>query len=166
MADQQERLELFKSWFAGFFEGEGWVCLMKGSQSHKGRKIDRYMPVCGLINTDFTVLQSCKDLLDRDGICYHVALIDPRKKGYKKLWRINFSGYKRCIAFLEWILPYMRGDKVERTQKIFKFCKIREKEIKGFRGKPYSQEMINLYQELVLKSPTTIRQTLKSEDIV
>jgi|GEM_PF-7079752 len=166
MDNQQERLEIQKSWFAGFFEAEGWICLMKVKQKYKGEMVDRYVPVSGICNTDFTILEKCKTLLDEFNIGYHLAFQNPRKKGYKKLWQMNFSGLKRCSQLLSWILPYMWGDKTERGQKVLEFCEMRKEKTKGFNGVSYSIEDLKLYNDVLLKSPTTRRQALLRDDIV
>ena len=166
MDNQQERLEVKKAWFVGFFEAEGWICLMKVHQKYKNQMVERYVPLCGICNTDFTILKLLESLLNDEKIGYHLALIDPRKKGYKKLWRINFSGLKRCSEFLNWIIPFILGEKLERAEKILKFCEMRKEKTTGFNGISYSKDEIDLYQEILLKSPTTTRRALKSDDIV
>lgn len=132
MDNQQERLELNMQWFTGFFEAEGWISLMNTKRIEKGLKIYRYVPTCGISNTDFSILNGIKDLFYRNGIEYQSYVRKPRKKNYKLGWQIHISGMKKCIKFLELILPYMIGEKKEKAQKILDFCIQGKSKINGF----------------------------------
>ncbi len=148
MDNQQERLELTCEWFAGFFEAEGWISLMDTKRIEKGEKISRYVPTCGICNTDFSIMSLIHNLFWRYGIEYQSYVRKPRKKGYKTGWQIHISGMKKCIAFLEWIIPYMIGEKKVKAQKVLEFCKQRKDKINGFCGVSYSQNDIDLFNEI------------------
>jgi hypothetical protein len=145
MDNQQERLELSPQWFAGFFEAEGWLSLMDTKRVEKGERISRYVPTCGICNTDFHILSLIHDLFYQNGIEYQSYVRKPRKKGYKLSWQIHISGMKKCIKFIEFITPHMIGEKKIKAQKILEFCINRKNKINGFCGVSYSQSDIELF---------------------
>lgn len=151
MDNQQERLELNPQWFAGFFEAEGWISLMDTKRVEKGVRISRYVPTCGICNTDFQILSLIHDFFHKNGISYKSYVRNPRKKGYKLGWQIHISGMKKCIKFLEFIISFMIGEKKEKAQKVLIFCIQRKSKINGFCGVSYSQEDIELFQEVNTK---------------
>ena len=152
MGYQQERLELTIEWFAGFFEAEGWVSLMKTHRMYKGKKRIMFVPVCGMCNTDFKILEGIKQLLEKYSIIYQLHLRGKRKKSHKESWQINMQAYERAMRFLEWIIPYMRSEKKEKAEKILEFCKTRKlKTCSGWDGVPYSEEDYKLYEEISSK---------------
>ena len=149
MDNQQERLELNMNWFAGFFEAEGWFSLMKTTRIYKGQEVNMYVPVCGICNTDFVILESIESLLKSNGIAYQLHRRMPRKATYKKNWQINIQAMKRCMAFIEWILPYLVGEKKNKAIGILEFCKRRKEKVSsGWCGVSYSEEDINLYASI------------------
>lgn len=148
MDNQQERLELNINWFAGFFEAEGWISLMDTKRLEKGERISRYVPTCGICNTDMSISKHILRLLENQNISYQFHIRKPRKKGYKEGWQLHLSGMKKCIAFLSWIIPYMVGEKKEKAQKVLDFCNQRRNKINGFCGISYSQNDIDLFHEI------------------
>lgn len=166
MDNQQERLELNMHWFAGFFESEGWLSVMKTNRIYKGEKVNMYVPSCGICNTDFTILEYVKILFLKNGIEYQLYIREPRKEVYKKGWQINIQAMKKAMAFIEWVMPFLVGEKKIKAQKILQFCMSRKEKTQGFCGIGYSPEELRLYEEIALKSSTTTRQTPKGDDIV
>lgn len=149
---QQERLELNMYWFAGFVEAEGWFSLMKTTRIYKGEKVNMYVPVCGMCNTDFIILDGIERLMNSNGIIYQLHKRNPRKESYKKNWQINMQGMKRSISFIEWILPFLIGEKRIRAKSILEFCKRRKEKVSsGWCGVSYSEEDINLYEHIKSK---------------
>lgn len=148
MDNQQERLELNINWFAGFFEAEGWISLMNTKRIEKGERVSRYVPTCGICNTDLSIAKHILRLLESNAISYQFYVRKPRKKGYKEGWQIHLSGMKKCISFLNWILPYMIGEKKYKAQKVLEFCKQRKDKINGFCGVSYSQDDLNLFNDI------------------
>ena len=149
MENQQERLELNMNWFAGFFEAEGWFSLMKTTRIYKGNKVNMYVPVCGICNTDFIILEDIERLFKSNGIIYQLHRRNPRKVTHKKNWQINMQGMKRSIAFIEWILPYLIGEKKMKAMSILEFCKTRKEKVSsGWCGVSYTQEDIKLYENI------------------
>ena len=149
MDNQQERLELNMNWFAGFFEAEGWFSLMRTTRIYKGQEVNMYVPVCGICNTDFIILESIERLLKANGIAYQLHRRKPRKKTHKKSWQLNMQAMKRSMAFIEWILPYLVGEKKKKASGILEFCKRRKDKVSsGWCGVSYSKEDINLYESI------------------
>lgn len=149
MDNQQERLELNIYWFAGFFEAEGWISLMKTTRLYKGKKVNMYVPVCGMCNTDFYILESIEKLFKSNGITYQLHRRNARKESHKKNWQLNMQGMKRTIAFIEWILPYLVGEKKIKAKLILEFCKIRKEKVSsGWCGVSYSEEDIKLFENI------------------
>lgn len=162
MENQQERLELSMQWFAGFFEAEGWFSLMKTNRKYKGEIVNMYVPLCGICNTDFHILDMIEMLFKKNSIEYQLYLREPRKKGYKKGWQINIQAMKKSIAFIEWIMPFLMGEKRLKAQKILEFCLLRKAKTQGFCGVGYSQDELRLYEEISSKilndyTPNTVR---------
>ena len=149
MDNQQERLELNMHWFAGFFEAEGWFSLMKTTRVYKGKEVNMYVPVCGICNTDFQILDGIERLFKSHEIIYQLHRREPRKITYKKNWQINMQGMKRSIAFIEWVLPYLMGEKKTKATGILEFCKRRKEKVSsGWCGVGYSEEDIKLYEDI------------------
>jgi len=162
MDNQQERLEISLEWFAGFFEAEGWISLMKTYRSYKGEKKVIYVPVCGMCNTDFEILYQVESVLKKNEIGYQLQLRKPRKETHKKSWQINMQCLKKSLLFLEWILPYLRGQKRFKAQQVIRFCKLRKEKTQGFCGVAYSQDELDLFDEIRSKilndyTPNTAR---------
>jgi LAGLIDADG endonuclease len=154
MENQQERLEMNMHWFAGFFEAEGWFSLMKTNRPYKGEMRVVYVPTCGICNTDFQILEGIKRLFLLNGIEYQLHLRAPRKVTHKKSWQIHISALKRSIIFIEWIIPYLFGDKKIKAQKILEFSKSRKEKVSsGWCGVGYSEEDIKLYEDIISKIP-------------
>ena len=152
MDNQQERLELNMYWFAGFFEAEGWFSLMKTTRIYKGNEVNMYVPVCGICNTDFQILDGIERLLKSNGIVYQLHLRKPRQATHKKSWQINMQGMKRSIAFIEWILPFVMGEKKNKAKGILEFCKRRKEKVSsGWCGVGYTDEDIKLYKDIHTK---------------
>ena len=152
MDNQQERLELNLHWFAGFLEAEGWFSLMKTNRQYKGKTVNMYVPICGMCNTDFMILEAIERLFKSNGIEYQLYIRQPRKVGYKKGWQINIQAMKKAMAFIEWILPYLVGEKKIKAEKILEFCKRRKEKVSsGWCGVSYTEEDINLYEEISSK---------------
>jgi hypothetical protein len=151
MDNQQERLELNMHWFAGFLEAEGWFSLMKTNRQYKGQTVNMYVPVCGICNTDFMILEAIEHLFKSNGIEYQLYVREPRKKGYKKGWQINIQAMKKSMAFIEWIMPYLVGEKKIKAQKILEFCQLRKAKTTGFCGVGYSDDEVKLYEDISSK---------------
>ncbi len=59
------------------------------------------------------------------------------------------QGMKRSIAFIEWIHPYLFGDKKKKASGILEFCKRRKEKVSsGWCGVGYSEEDIKLYEDI------------------
>lgn len=153
MDNQQERLKVSIEWFAGFFEAEGWFSLMETNIKYKEGKIKRYVPTAGICNTDFYVLQCIEELFKFNGIQYQLHIREPRKKGYKKGWQIHISGFKRAIAFIEWIMPSLKSLKKWKAEKMLEFCKLRREKTQGFCGVSYSAYELILAGDIAFGIP-------------
>ncbi len=153
MENQQERPKISIDWFAGFFEAEGWFSLMETNIKYKEGKIKRYVPTAGICNTDFYILQCIEEMFKVNEIEYQLHIRQPRKKGYKKGWQIHMSGFKRVIAFIDWILPYLMSLKKWKAEKLLEFSKLRREKTQGFCGVGYSAYELNLYGNICFGIP-------------
>ena len=149
MDNQQRRLEYDLSWFAGIYEGEGSFALIKGKRIENGKEIFRYIPSCTLENTDKILINEMERILKENNIGFKIYERTKRRQNCKRSWQIHMIGMKRCIGFISWILPYIRGDKKLRARKILEFCHIRDDQMKGFHGVPYSEKELSLCYEII-----------------
>jgi hypothetical protein len=149
MDNQQERLELEMAWLAGFFEGEGHISLCKcANTSKKSLGRPRYVPMVGLCNTDYAVLPDVKRVLDLSGITYCIYESKINGIGKKPKWELNFKGMEKAYKFCNWILPYLKGYKKLRAEKIIKFCDMRWEKLKISHQAPYGIEEESIYKDM------------------
>lgn len=96
------------NWLAGHFEGEGTMCL---SQRQLGNGIQ---PTIAYTNTDSDLAEEFARIT-KQWVCG--CYISPYPARYmnnggmaKPFYRIAICGYKRCISFLNELIPYLRGE--------------------------------------------------------
>jgi len=121
---------------AGFFDGEGCVCISKSKRKnweYQTRYLE-YVFSVGIGNTYFPILYFLKD---RFGGSLHLNLSGKRKKAtYKPFLQWNISG-RKAKRFLEQILPFLIVKKSQAEigiafQEFKSFCKVnRKKDISG-----------------------------------
>jgi hypothetical protein len=145
---QQERLDLDKAWFAGVFEGEGSFSLSVNRRIERGKDKIRFFPFCCLTNSDVTMINEIERILMLHEIKYYKAFRGKRHEHYKNLWHIQIGGMTRCIEFITWILPFIRGEKKLKAEKLLNLCKIRMAKMTKFWGVPYSDDDIQLINEI------------------
>ncbi|MFA5401571.1 MAG: hypothetical protein WC359_14065 [Dehalococcoidia bacterium] len=105
-------------WLAGFFDGEGSVCLtIRPSAAKNGGP--KVQPQAMLGSTDTAALDKAHDILARADIGHHISWQRPHgvaKNGnaYREAWSIKMVGLKRAKAFLSWVMPVL-ATKQERA---------------------------------------------------
>lgn len=116
-------------WLAGFFDGEGCVCLAIRPSAGKngGPKIQ---PQAELGSTDKAALDKAHDILTRAGIGHHISWFHPKgraKNGnaYKDSWHIKMVGHKRVRTFLTWV-QHALATKRERAELVLTYIDARE----------------------------------------
>jgi len=101
--NQQERLQGDLHWIAGMWEAEGWFSMQIGCNP-KGR----YIPNCGLANTDMEIITEVTRILENNEIAYWVGKPRVNGLGKKPKRDIVIQGLKRVRRFVSVILPYLR----------------------------------------------------------
>lgn len=157
MDNQQRRLEKDKAWFAGIMEGEGSFTLVRSKRIEKGEEIYRYIPSCCISNTDPMLMKEIERILKESKIEFRTYYRGKRKLQHKETWQMHIIGMKRCIKFISWIIDEIRCEKRVKAEKLLKFCKIRDDQMKGFHGIGYSENELILCEEIRnIKSSRTL----------
>lgn len=149
MGNQQERLELDMAWLAGFWEGEGYISLCKCSHTSKRQLGNiRYVPSMGICNTDYEFLPPIKELLDSIPVAFCVHMARIVGIGKKPKWEIRIKGMKKIRTLCERLLPFLKGQKKRRAEKMIAFCDMREKKLSISHQAPYGIEEEAFYKEM------------------
>jgi hypothetical protein len=109
MGNQQGN-ELDLAWLAGFIDGEGSIMfrVQRGARL-KGMGLTYYYPAIRICNTGEPTLRVVTDILDANGLPYHVShRNEPVKENWHKAWDVEVKGLKRCAHWLSVIIPYLR----------------------------------------------------------
>jgi hypothetical protein len=142
------------AWVAGIVEGEGYIGLSKRSNPEL-----QYVPRIQIINSDGLMLNAIGEILKRRNLAHyrHRWDIDRRRRvkvyeSYgvrnRKMGDIVFVGLSRVKRILEAILPYMRGERVERAKIVLEFCNHRLNCKNENKYAPYSTFEHDLYKKL------------------
>jgi len=107
MDNQQAKREDMK-WLAGFFEGEGTMCL---SQRSSGNGIQ---PTIAVTNTDKDLIEAAAETINNWVCGCHVSWYPERylksNSKAKPFGRIAICGYKRCSRFLANLIPFLKAN--------------------------------------------------------
>ncbi len=128
--NQQPKVSDYEyGWVAGFFDGEGAVCLSIRTGAGKNGS-PKLQPFCNISGTDNESLNALTVILDKAVIAHHVAWYQPKgylKNGnaYKPAWALVMAGHKRVGRFLRWITPGLRT-KQERAGVLLDYINLRE----------------------------------------
>lgn len=124
MDNQQERI-LENAWLAGLWEGDGSFSMNKCAL--KGKYI-QYQVNIQFVNTDVDLIMEVKNILKKNNVGYYeFGRVQPDQHMKARLlkYEIRIQGYKRCINFLNLVLPHLRGIKKQRAIAIDKFIRYR-----------------------------------------
>jgi signal recognition particle subunit SEC65 len=159
-------------WLAGMFEGEGTTGLFKQKRKNGKWRLQTYFLIC---NNDPIIIDKIKEIASEIGIN---MTIYQRHENPQKDWNLNYQILTKRMSHtyrvLKAIYPYLIGQKKYIAKLTIEFLESREL---GKTRKKYSSKEFNLYKECkkynqrgrkrkYLKSSETIRQALKSDDIV
>jgi len=149
------------AWIAGIVEGEGYIGLSKRIKPEL-----QYVPRIQIINSDGLMLEAIGKILEERKIAYyrHRWDIDHRRrvkiynqygKRNRKMGDVVFVGLGRVKKVLDAILPYMRGERVERAKLVLEFCNYRLGKKDENKYAPYSEYEHNLYNKLrqIIENP-------------
>jgi hypothetical protein len=108
--DDQQGKTLDLAWLAGFIDGEGTITF----KVQRGKRLTNlgfiyYYPDIRITNTHQATLKTCTDILDANGLAYHVSHRGAvTVKKWAAAWDIEVKGLKRCERWLQVIAPYLR----------------------------------------------------------
>ena len=120
------------AWLAGFIDGEGHIGfrVMRGKRL-RAMAVTYYNPNIRICNTDQPTLQTVTDILDANGLPYHISHrrsgINPK---WLPAWDLEVDGLKRCKRWLEVITPYLRT-KQHKAILMSEFIALREEHVYG-----------------------------------
>lgn len=122
-------LEADKAWLACAIDGEGSVVIRKGYVKGKG---PIYFPIVSVNNTDARFIEKSRSLfVDLCGGCSSRNVV--HANGWKPVYRVEVSSFKRVVPLLETILPYLII-KYDRAKNVLAWHRHRSS---GRRGRPY-----------------------------
>lgn len=131
--NQQERPATYDmGWVIGIFEGEGSVSLATG------RHQEQVIPRISIANMDQAIIERVVEVLNNHRVpCYVYRKSD--------CTRIVISGAKRVKSFLEFVGPWVCGDKKLKCAVTLEWINSR---LEGSRTKPYNQYQWWLFKTL------------------
>lgn len=145
MGNQQAK-DLDLAWLAGFFDGEG--CIDFPHQPGRRLRImhlNYYYPRVRLVNTHQDTLQVVRDILDANGLAYHVSNRGvPKQRGHLPAWDITAQGFKRSKRWLEVLAPYLRT----KQQKAFLALEFINSRLNHSTQDGYSAHEVELLEQL------------------
>lgn len=145
-------------WCAGFFEGEGWVCITR-RQTNTGNV--RHRLHCGITNTELALLEIFANNFGGSiRPCKGSAL------SKKPLWRWECYD-STAQAFLEVLLPHLRGLKgYAATQALLLRSRMRsDRKHRGKDGKiaPLSSEEVAVRDSIVIQMRAHTKKAVIAE---
>ena len=137
--DNQQAKRDDLNWFAGHFEGEGTLCL---SVRQSGNGIQ---PTIAYTNTDKDLVEESARIIKKWICGCHISWYPERymkaDSKAKPFGRIAICGYKRCVQFLNELIPYLRAHS-QRERAILMRDFLASREGRGFRR--YNEKEIAL----------------------
>jgi hypothetical protein len=107
---QPKAEEIQVAWLAGFWDGEGTLSLQLRTK-HPRSKQGLISPYAQLSNTSVEALDHVHEILTAFQIGHHIQWPKLRPTVFaqsrRPQWRLNLFGYKRCLALLDLIEPYL-----------------------------------------------------------
>lgn len=117
--NQQETL----AYLGGLFDGEGTFGINRiNPTKSKGIK---YRANIALSNTDAALINALTDLLDEEGLRYHIATRQGRLKHHLTQYTVSIIHLESQSLFLELIIPCLRGVKKDEARLCQRFVKSR-----------------------------------------
>jgi len=108
--------EIKLAWLAGIIEGEGCFSLNSAGQ---GRN---YFIYCiSITNTDFSLLQTCADIIKENGIFTRVTTRGKIYPNRKQRYDMKIEGIGNMIRMIEVLMPYLFGQKKAQAQLLLNF---------------------------------------------
>lgn len=138
MDNQQETL---KAYIAGLMDGEGSFYLYRLPY----KKRFQYRAYVVFTNCDPTLIKKVIDFCRYNQINYHVNT-DIRQKGHKICYNFAVTSQDSRIRFIDLILPYMNGEKVEHARLVRDFLILR-KLYRPTRTKQDHPDTITIYEQ-------------------
>ena len=110
-----EDIKDLKFWLGGLFDGEG----------HITKRIDKRRPhvrICELVvvNTDFGLIQKCKEIFDYLGIEYHIHERRRTNPNWKQVYDIRITKHDSALKFAREI-PLFSQKKVIELKKLIEY---------------------------------------------
>lgn len=143
--DNQQGKNVELAWLAGFIDGEGSIMFRK-LQGKRLRSFGQhyYNPSVRVCNTDEPTLKVVTDILDAQGLPYHIShrrahLENPK---WKQAWDLEVCGMKRCKRWLEVFAPYLRT-KQWKAYLMLEWINSRQSHVYGADLTPREMEILN-----------------------
>lgn len=128
-------------WFAGFFEGEGSICITQ--REARGKKKQTFLePVVAISNTNYDAILQCSKILNLWSLDYAIGVNNKRNEVNRlPVFSIQISNFMDIELFCSYIESYVECDSVRLSaMKRFSQSRFTRK-----RGSSISQEEWNLY---------------------
>lgn len=159
MDNQQRRMEERLMWLGGILDGEGCVTAMAGhTKTGHGfaYKHRRYVPLIGLVNTDYKIIVMATAILKEANVPYWMnekARTSAVRPTWKPKWEVMITGMKRCRKAIEILRPYIFGEKAVKmdAMKLWIDRRLSTEQKKEYDGEDY--RLLNLFRN----SPITLR---------
>ena len=142
------------AWLAGIWEGEGSILLYSRQFPDTGRL--QICPSLEVSNTDIHIINEVRKILEEMGCNFNWRQYRP-KKGTKDCYRLSSGHAGHIETFLNYVLPFIRGEKKAYGETLLAFVKRRNEKVRGQKGGlkhlPYDEEDYEF-----IRSSTTKRE--------
>lgn len=147
------------AWLAGIWEGEGSILLY--SRTHKDNRT-QIIPSLEVSNTDVHIMNNVRRITTEMGCNFSWREYMP-KKGRRKVYKLETSHAYQIKIFLEYINPYMIGEKRAYGETLLAFVtrRLEKADGKSLKHTPYDEEDYEF-----VRSSTTTRERATAQDIV
>jgi hypothetical protein len=172
MGNQQETN---KAYIAGILDGEGCIHLSLQCQKQKGPNSQGTLHhIVQIANTSKPLVDYLTNWFDQETIPYHVHWTRPKGKNQKIYAQVRITRFHGIKKFLTLVLPYL-VIKTKQANLLLEFTETRLKNFEKTEGrfKPsYTDRDFEIMAQLKILNQrglgpsTTIRETLKGDDIV
>lgn len=154
------------AWLAGIWDGEGSIAFFSHKEKTGNTKLK---PMVNVINTDFTIINKVRKLLEELGCNFSFQERHPNNVKHNIAWVLLSSNQKYIIIFLTAIYPYLVSIKKQKAEVLIDYCSRRAAKTERFPSKgstPYDTEDRELYDKFQnIRSSQTTRENLVTLEI-